>query len=88
MGEYIQYYQIRIAGRICNEQLLVKPVAAALQYTETYHPAAFELPYPGAKEMLKVEDMDNRTFLIGLFEAILEELPFPEPRKKKKPASS
>ena len=40
-----------------------------------------ELPYEGAKEMLLVEDVEDRAFLHKLFEVMYEELP--EPKKKK-----
>ena len=40
-----------------------------------------ELPYEGAKEMLLVEDIEDRDFLNKLFETMYEELP--EPKKKK-----
>lgn len=79
MGEYIIYYKGRIAAYICDDRLLVKPVAAAKEYLPD---APMELPYEGAKEMLLVENVDDREFLCGLFEAIYEQLP--EPKKKKK----
>ena len=44
--------------------------------------ADWELPYDGAKEMLLVEDVENREFLKELIEAMFEELP--APRKKRK----
>lgn len=40
-----------------------------------------EVPYEGAKEMLLVEDVDNREFLEELFSSIFEELPEPKKRK-------
>ena len=40
-----------------------------------------ELPYEGAKEMLLVEDIEDRELLNKLFESMYEELP--EPKKKK-----
>ena len=43
--------------------------------------AKMELPYEGGKEMLFVEDVDNREFLEKMFTAIYEELP--ESKKKK-----
>ena len=43
----------------------------------------YELPYDGAKEMLFVEDVDNKKFLTGLFNAMYDELPAPKPKKKK-----
>ena len=40
-----------------------------------------ELPYEGAKEMLLVDDVDNKDFLTRLFVAMYDELPA---QKKKK----
>ena len=37
--------------------------------------ALLEIPYDGAKEMLLVEDVDDREFLSGLVEAMYDELP-------------
>jgi len=45
--------------------------------------APHELPYEGAKEMLLVDEVDNKEFLIGLFNAMYEELPVPKLKKKK-----
>ena len=45
--------------------------------------ATYELPYDGAKEMLLVEDVDNKKFLTELFNAMCDELPAPKPKKKK-----
>lgn len=78
MGEYILYYRGRIVGGIYDDRLLVKPVKAARSYMPT---ASYELPYEGAKEMLLVEDVDQKDFLTGLLKAMYEELP--EPKKKK-----
>ena len=78
MGEYIIYYRGKIVGGIYDDRFLVKPVEAAKKLMPA---AAFELPYEGAKEMLLVDDIDNRAFLKELVEAMYEELP--EPRKKK-----
>ena len=45
--------------------------------------ASYELPYEGAKEMLLVDEVDNKGFLAGLFCAMYDELPAPKPKKKK-----
>jgi hypothetical protein len=45
--------------------------------------ASYELPYDGAKEMLLVDEVDDREYLTGLFEAMYAELPTPKPKKKK-----
>ena len=44
--------------------------------------AELGLPYEGAKEMLLVDDVENREFLRELLEAMYEELPAPKKRKK------
>ena len=36
--------------------------------------AKYELPYDGAKEMLLVDDVDNKEFLTSLINVIYEEL--------------
>lgn len=51
MGEYIIYYQGKIAAELCDDRLLVKPVSAALALLPD---APQEPPYPGAKPMLLV----------------------------------
>lgn len=75
MGEYIIYYRGKIVGGIYNDRLLVKPVksAAALLPNATY-----ELPYDGAKEMLLVDDVDDKKLLSRLFIAMYNELPLPK----------
>lgn len=78
MGEYIIYYRGKIAGGIYDDQFLVKPVKAAM---EMMPDAEMELPYEGAKEMLLVDDVENRDFLKELFEAMYEDLPAPRKRK-------
>ncbi len=80
MGEYIIYLRGRIAAYICDGRLLVKPVAAARALLPD---APLEPPYPGAREMLLVEDTDDSGFLRRLFEAIYPELPAPGEKKKK-----
>ena len=42
-----------------------------------------ELPYEGAKEMLLVDNVDNREFLKELVAAMADELPAPKPKAPK-----
>lgn len=77
MGEFILYYRGRIVGGIYDDRLLVKPVPAALALMPD---APRELPYPGAKEMLLVEDVDDADSLQDLFRAMYDELPPPRSR--------
>ena len=80
MGEYIIYYRGKIVGGIYDDRLLVKPVKSAISYMPK---ASYELPYNGAKEMLLVEDVDNKEFLTGLFNAMYDELLMPKIKRKK-----
>ena len=78
MGEYIIYYQGKIVGGIYDDRFLVKPTKSALDLMPD---ASRELPYEGAKEMLLVEDVDDRDFLNELLNAIVYELPAPKKKK-------
>ena len=80
MGEYIIYYNGKIVGGIYDDRLLVKPVQTAITYMPN---AEYQLPYDGAKEMLLVDNVDNKEYLIGLFKTMYDELPAPKPKKKK-----
>lgn len=72
MGEYIIYYREKIVGGIYDDRLLVKPVKSAVSLMPN---AIYELPYDGAKEMLLVNNVDNKDFLTRLFVAMYDELP-------------
>ena len=78
MGEYIIYYRGKIIGGIYDDRFLVKPAKSAAAMMPE---AARELPYDGAKEMLLVDNVEDRSFLEALLNAIYEELP--QPKKKK-----
>ena len=80
MGEYIVYYRGKIVGGIYDDRFLVKPVKSAIAYMSN---EKYEVPYDGAKEMLLVDDVDNKDFLTGLFNSMYDELPAPKLKKKK-----
>ena len=69
MGEFIIYYRGKIVGGIYDDRLLVKLVKSAISYMPT---PSYELPYEGAKEMLLVDEVDNKEFLTSLFYAMYE----------------
>ena len=79
MGEYILYLNGRIFGGIYDDRFLVKPTKSAVAMMPD---AERELPYEGAKEMLLVDNVDNREFLRELVSAMYDELPAPKPKKK------
>ena len=72
MGEYILYHYGKIAAFVCDDRLLVKILPSTLALLPD---APQEPPYKGAKDMLLVENVDDR--------AMYPELPQPKPKKKK-----
>ncbi|MBQ3756772.1 MAG: TfoX/Sxy family protein [Oscillospiraceae bacterium] len=81
MGEYILYRHGKIVGGIYDDRFLVKPTKSA---AEMMPDAGMEIPYEGAKEMLLVDNVENREFLRELLEAMDGELPAPKPGKSRK----
>ena len=78
MGEYIIYYRGKVVGGIYDDRFLVKSTESA---TVMMPDADLELPYEGAKEMLLVDDVENREFLCELLEALYDELPASKKKK-------
>lgn len=79
MGEYLLYCRGRLFGEVCDNRLFLKPVPAAV---ELLPGAAYAPPYPGAKDMLLVEEPDDRELLARVVEAMAPQLPEPKKRKK------
>lgn len=75
MGEYIIHYRGKIVGGIYDDRFLVKQTKSSLKLMPD---ADLELPYEGAKEMLMVDEVDNKEFLKELFDAMYPELPAPK----------
>lgn len=80
MGEYIIYYRGKVIGGIYDDRFLVKPTKSAKAMMPDAVP---ELPYEGAKEMLLVDNVEDRIFLRELLEAMHAELPAPKKKTKK-----
>ena len=78
MGEYIIYYRGKIIGGVYDDRFLVKPLKSAKSMMPE---AEWELPYEGAKEMLLVDNIENKEFLKELLEGMYEELPAPKKKK-------
>lgn len=79
MGEFVLYYGDKVIGGVYDNRLLVKPTPSAKNLMPN---APMELPYEGAKEMLLVENMEDKAFLQSLLAAIAEELPAPKRGRK------
>ena len=78
MGEYIIYYRGKVVGGIYDDRFLIKPVKSAMNMMPE---AGLELPYEGAKEMLLVDNVENKEFLRDLLEAMYSELPVAKKKK-------
>jgi len=79
MGEYILYYRGKIIGGIYDNRLLLKPVKVVMDQLEQ---TRLERPYEGAKEMILLEDLEDKSFLAGLIRDMYEVLPAPKVKKK------
>ena len=71
MGEYILYVHGKVVGGVYDDRLLVKPTKSALALLPG---APREEPYPGGKPMLLVTEMENKSLLQRLLEAISKEV--------------
>lgn len=71
MGEYIIYYRGKIIGGIYDNRLLIKPTTAAQKIISN---ATKETPYPGAKPMMMISDIEDTELLVKLFNAMYGEL--------------
>ena len=78
MGEYIIYYGGKIVGGIYDDRFLVKPTRYAMAMMPN---AEMELPYDGAKEMILVNNVEDKDFLKELLEGMYRELPVPRMKK-------
>jgi TfoX/Sxy family transcriptional regulator of competence genes len=78
MGEYIIYYRGKVVGGIYDDRFLVKPVKSAMDMMPE---ADLELPYEGAKEMILVDNVENKEFLRDLLEAMYSDLPATKKKK-------
>ena len=79
MGEYILYYRGKIIGGIYDNRLLLKPVKVVMDQLEQ---TRLERPYEGAKEMILLEDLEDKSFLARLIKDMYEVLPAPKIKKK------
>ena len=81
MGEYILYYQKKVIGGIYDDRLLLKPTKSVQRLMEeSGRTLQWELPYPGAKEMLTA-DVDDRELCCRMIRAMAEELPAPKAKR-------
>ena len=80
MGEYILYYKGKIFGGIYDDRFLIKPVKSAIDFMTN---AKYEIPYKNGKEMLLIDDVDDKERLAKLIKIMYDELPARKLKKKK-----
>ncbi len=72
MGEYLLYYEGKIFGGIYDNRFLLKPTKSLLQSVSN---PTKEIPFPGGKPMVLVENPEDSDRLIPLIRQMAEELP-------------
>lgn len=64
MGDFVLYYNGKVVGGIYDNRLLIKPT----NKVKTILPnAEYQKPYDGAKDMILIEDLENRDLLKMVF---------------------
>lgn len=71
MGEFLIYCRNKVVGGVYDDRFLVKPTKTARALLPD---APREEPYPGGKPMLLVTEMENKSLLRDLLEAVAEEV--------------
>ncbi len=67
MGEYLLYLNGVLFGGIYDERLLIKAIKTDFGLEK-------EIPYKGAKPMLRIKDLDNKAKIKSIIEQTCEEL--------------
>lgn len=84
-GEYAIYLNGRVLGFLADNEFLVQNVPSASRLM----PDARRRPlFPGSKDFIVFENVDNAHFMQQVVSAIEEELPYPKPRNSKKSFSN
>ncbi len=82
MGEYLVYFNGRLAGSICDNCFMLKQTEASLRLLPDAEKA---YPYEGSKTlMLIVEDVENAELMRRLIEEMYFQLPEPSSGNRKK----
>ena len=77
MWEYILYFHWKIVGGIYDNRLLLKPTNIV---KETINELEMEVPYPWAKPMIYVDNVDNSDYLQKLIVDTYNELYWNNPK--------
>lgn len=80
-GEYALYYEAKVVGLICDDQLFIKPTLAGKEFLGEVELAA---PYPGAKDhyLIPEDRWDDAMWLKELILVSAPEIALPKKKKK------
>ncbi len=78
MGEYVLYYQGKVFGGIYDNRVLIKINSVSEKMLPN---GTRQIPYPGAKPMFLVEELEDTEFLKKLIPQMCEEIELPKRRK-------
>lgn len=82
-GEYGLYLDGKMVALICDDRLFFRDLP---ELREILAEPVLDLPYPGAKPHLVIEDeLDDPETMTRLVTTAWKALPEPKPRKKRKP---
>lgn len=71
MWEYVLYYHRKIIGWIYDNRLLLKPTEKVKEIMKNIE---MQIPYPWAKPMIYVDNVDNSDYLKEIIKATYKEL--------------
>ncbi len=71
MGEYILYCNGKIFGGVYDDRFLIKITNNSTEYMKE---STLAVPYPTAKPMYLVENIDDKDFLKEVIESMLKDL--------------
>jgi DNA transformation protein and related proteins len=79
-GDYALYYDEKVVGLICEDQLYIKYTDPGKQYAEGQYTEGYA--YDGARSSMNVSDaIDDRDFLCALIRLTADALPRPKVKK-------
>ncbi len=71
MWEYVLYYHRKIIGWIYDNRLLLKPTEKVKEIMKNIE---MQIPYPWAKPMIYVDNVDNSDYLKEIIESTYQNL--------------
>ena len=83
-GEYALYYEGKVAGLVCDDQLYIKLTKEGTEFVGAHFQEG--QPFPGAKNFILIDggQLEERDWLCELVRITADNVPYPKPKKSKK----